>query len=182
MEGKLTGAVNYSLPLHFRSRAVIVPAWEFFMSRPSHIVKAKMYPALHLWNTNLQQAPMISIVDDDLSIRQAVMCLIRSLGYDAVTFSSAEEFLESGKVETTSCVISDMHMPGLSGAELQDHLIGRGHRVPIIFVTADSEENLRGRVLKAGAIGYLSKPFNVEHLILCLDVALASSNSRSCER
>ena len=125
---------------------------------------------------------MISIVDDDLSVREAAKCLIRSLGYDAVTFSSAEEFLESGQLETTACVISDMHMSGLSGAELQDYLIDRGHRVPMIFVSALPEERLRGRMLKAGAIGYLSKPFNVEHLILCLDIALASSNIRSCER
>jgi FixJ family two-component response regulator len=73
-------------------------------------------------------------------------------------------------------------MSGLSGAELQDYLIDRGHRVPMIFVSALPEERLRGRVLKAGAIGYLSKPFNVEHLILCLDIALAGSNIRSCER
>jgi FixJ family two-component response regulator len=106
----------------------------------------------------------------------------RSLGYDTATFSSAEEFLESGQLETTACLISDMHMSGLSGAELQDRLVDRGHRVPIIFVTGFPEEHLRGRVLKAGAIGYLSKPFNVEHLILCLDIALASSNIRRCER
>jgi FixJ family two-component response regulator len=73
-------------------------------------------------------------------------------------------------------------MSGLSGAELQDHLIDRGHRVPIIFVTGFPEEHSRGRVLKAGAIGYLSKPFNVEHLVLCLDMALASGNSRGCKR
>jgi FixJ family two-component response regulator len=125
---------------------------------------------------------MISIVDDDLSVREAAKCLIRSLGYDAASFSSAEEFLESEQLETTACLISDMHMSGLSGAELQDHLIDRGHRVPIIFVTGFPEEHLRGHVLKAGAIGYLSKPFNIEHLILCLDMALASGNSRSCKR
>jgi FixJ family two-component response regulator len=125
---------------------------------------------------------MISIVDDDLSVREAAKSLIRSLGYDAVTFSSAEEFLESGKVETTACVISDMHMSGLSGAELQDHLIGRGHRVPMIFITGYPEEHLRGRVLEAGAIGYLSKPFNEAALIECLDTALKSGYSRHCER
>jgi FixJ family two-component response regulator len=120
----------------------------------------------------LRQAPIISIVDDDVSVREATGCLLRSLGYDALTFSSAEEFLESGQVETTSCLISDMHMPGLSGADLQDHLLSRGYRMPIIFVTACRREDLQRRVLGAGAIGYMEKPFEEEHLIGCLEAAL----------
>jgi FixJ family two-component response regulator len=115
---------------------------------------------------------MISIVDDDLSVREATKCLIRSLGYDATTFSSAEEFLESGRVGTTACLISDIHMPGLSGVELQERLITNGHCLPIIFVTAYPDEKLRGRLLRGGAIGYLSKPFNEDQLIECLDTAL----------
>ena len=125
----------------------------------------------------MPQAPTISIVDDDRSIREAAKCLIRSLGYHALTFSSAEEFLQSGKVKITACLISDMHMSGLSGAELQDHLIGSGYRVPTIFVTADSDESLRRRVLKAGAIGYLSKPINIDRLIACLDAVWRDGDS-----
>ena len=123
-------------------------------------------------STNLQQAPMISIVDDDFSVREAAKCLIRSLGYDAMTFSSAEEFLESGRVQTTACLISDIHMPGLSGVELQERLITNGYCLPIIFVTAYPDEKLRGRLLRGGAIGYLSKPFNEDRLIECLGTAL----------
>jgi len=115
---------------------------------------------------------MISIVDDDFSVREAAKCLIRSLGYDAMTFSSAEEFLESGRVQTTACLISDIHMPGLSGVELQERLITNGYCLPIIFVTAYPDEKLRGRLLRGGAIGYLSKPFNEDRLIECLGTAL----------
>jgi len=120
----------------------------------------------------MQHAPIISIVDDDLSVREALRCLVRSLGYNAVTFSSAEEFLESGSVETTACLISDVQMPGLSGVELQGRLIADGRSTPIIFVTAYPDENLRGNVLRIGAIGFLSKPFNEDRLIECLDAAL----------
>jgi FixJ family two-component response regulator len=124
----------------------------------------------------LQQVPVISIVDDDLSVREAAECLVRSLGYNAMTFASAEEFLESGRVEATACLISDIHMPGLSGAELQERLIADGYSMPIIFVTAYPDERVRGRVLGSGAIGYLSKPFSEDHLIECLDTALKNGN------
>jgi FixJ family two-component response regulator len=125
------------------------------------------------------QVPMISIVDDDESVRDAAKSLIRSLGYNAATFSCAEEFLESGRVKGTACLITDVQMPGLSGPELQDRLIADGYRTPVIFVTAYPEDTLRGRVLKAGAIGYLSKPFNDELLIECLDKALNNHNRRN---
>jgi FixJ family two-component response regulator len=115
---------------------------------------------------------MICIVDDDESVLEAIKCLVRSLGYNAVTFSSAEEFLDSGPVKYTECLITDVQMPGLSGPELQDRLISDGFRMPVIFVTAHPEERLRERVLRAGAIGYLSKPFREEHMIECLDRAL----------
>jgi len=114
---------------------------------------------------------MISIVDDELAVREASACLVRSLGYDAMMFSSAEEFLRSGRVETTECLISDINMPGLSGADLQDRLIAGGYRIPMIFVTAHQDEKLRRRVLQAGAIGFLSKPFDETRLIECLDTA-----------
>ena len=122
---------------------------------------------------------MICIVDDDESVLEATTCLVRSLGYNAVTFSSAEEFLDSGCVKGTACLITDVQMPGLSGPELQDRLIADGYRTPVIFVTAYPEDTLRGRVLKAGAIGYLSKPFNDELLIECLDKALNNHKRRN---
>jgi FixJ family two-component response regulator len=78
---------------------------------------------------------MISIVDDDHTVREAMEELMRSLGHNASTFASADEFLESEKLHDTSCLITDLHMPGLSGLDLQDRLIARGHRLPIIFIT-----------------------------------------------
>lgn len=121
---------------------------------------------------NLPKVPVISIVDDNESVREATKALIRSLGYATATFASAEEYLRSDRTRDTSCLIADVQMPGLSGVELQDRLIAGGKRTPVIFMTAFPEENIRARVLKAGAFGYLSKPFNDECLIKCLDAAL----------
>jgi FixJ family two-component response regulator len=115
---------------------------------------------------------MISIIDDDPSVREATKGLMRSLGYATATFASAEEFLQSGRVIDSSCVISDMKMPGMSGIELQSHLTANGHCVPIIFVTAFPEERMRKRAMEAGALCFLSKPFSEERLIECLDRAL----------
>jgi FixJ family two-component response regulator len=115
---------------------------------------------------------MISIVDDDESVREATKCLVRSLGYDAETFCSAEEFLGSGHLKLTACLITDVQMPGLSGVELQDRLIADGHRVPVIFITAFPDERIRRRVIQAGAIGFLDKPFSEDHLIEHLNAAL----------
>jgi FixJ family two-component response regulator len=116
---------------------------------------------------------MISIVDDDESVREATKGLVRSLGYGAATFASAEEFLQSTEINDTECVISDVQMPGLSGVELQTQLLAQGFITPIIFVTASLEERTRSKALKAGAIGVLSKPFNEDRLIEYLHTALA---------
>lgn len=120
---------------------------------------------------------MISIVDDDKSVREAAKMLIRSLGYTTATFASAEEFLESGRLCDTACLITDVQMPGMSGVDLQSHLVTNGYRTPVIFVTAFPAENIRNRALDAGAFGFLSKPFSEESLIACLDKALAHDNS-----
>jgi FixJ family two-component response regulator len=122
---------------------------------------------------------MISIVDDDRSVREAASMLILSLGYTAETFASAEEFLESGRLCETKCLITDLQMPGMSGIELQSHLAAHGHGTPVIFVTAYPEESLRARALNAGAFGFLSKPFSEDALIACLDRALERDGSAS---
>ena len=123
----------------------------------------------------MSKVPMISIIDDDASMRNATRRLVKSLGLNANTFASAEEFLDSDGVRDTSCVITDMQMPGLSGAELQGYLLARGVTTPIIFVTAFPEAGLRKRVLDAGAVGFLSKPFEEQQLIRCLKTALGMS-------
>ena len=123
----------------------------------------------------MRGAVLISIVDDDESIREATKGLVRSLGYDAVSFSSAIEFLMSGSGDETSCLITDVRMPGVSGIELQRRLISLGCRVPTIFITAFPEEAARRTALTAGAVGFLDKPFSEQSLVQCLKVALGSS-------
>ncbi len=120
---------------------------------------------------------MISIIDDDDSVREGTKNLVRSLGYTAATFSSAEEYLRSDSINHSSCLITDLHMPGINGAELQDRLIAEGHDTPIIFMTAYPDEKVRARVLNAGAIGFLHKPFDDQLLIECLEKAHASPNT-----
>jgi len=115
---------------------------------------------------------VISIVDDDASVRVATDNLLRSLGYTVHTFASAEEFLRSVHFNDTSCVIADVQMPAMSGVELQALVLAQGHRVPFIFITAFPEETIRERAMKAGAICFLTKPFDRVTLIKCLDTAL----------
>jgi FixJ family two-component response regulator len=121
------------------------------------------------------QASLISIVDDDDSFRQATASLLRSFGHEVTGFASAEEFLKSSALDHTTCLISDVQMPGMSGIELQNRLISEGHDVPIIFVTAYPESHVRERALASGAFGFLSKPFNAENLISCLTQVLSGS-------
>jgi FixJ family two-component response regulator len=116
--------------------------------------------------------PLIAIVDDDDAVREATGSLVRSLGYSASTFASADEFLKSGQVSKTSYLITDVRMPGLSGLDLQDRLIARGHRFPIIFITGHPDDAVRTRAMDAGAVGFLGKPIRHEHLIGCLEKAL----------
>jgi len=120
----------------------------------------------------MMDSPVISIIDDDPSVRKATDGLVRSLGYRSLTFASAEDFLESDHIDDTSCVITDVQMPGLSGVELQSVLIARGARLPMIFITAFPEDRIRRSVLEAGAVGFLSKPFEEAVLIEHLQAAL----------
>ena len=119
---------------------------------------------------------MIAIVDDDESVRESTKALVRSLGYAARTFPSAEEFLRSD-FDDTRCLILDIQMKGLSGIELQERLVGEDRRTPIIFVTAVSDERIRTQVLEAGAIDILSKPFSHETLASCLFSALSKEEA-----
>ena len=127
----------------------------------------------------MPKVPVISIVDDDESMREATSALVRSLGFSVATFASAEDFLESDRVDDTSCLITDVQMPGLSGVELQSRLIADGRHMPVIGVTAYPEESIRTRMLEAGAVGFLSKPFNDERLIDCLAAALKRGDQPS---
>jgi FixJ family two-component response regulator len=119
------------------------------------------------------RAQLISIVDDDESFRKAVARLIKSLGYTVAAFGSAEEFLRSDRLAETACLISDVQMPGMTGIQLQDHLLAQGHQMPIIFITAYPEPKARRQAVASGALGYFSKPFSEDKLISCLDQALS---------
>jgi FixJ family two-component response regulator len=119
------------------------------------------------------QDPMISIIDDDESVRMATESLVRSLGFGVSTFASAEEFLQSARLHDTWCLITDVQMPGMTGDELQSYLLEHGHELPIIFITAFPEERIRQKVDAAGAIGFLSKPFDGGAMIKCIDKALS---------
>ena len=114
----------------------------------------------------------VAIVEDDESVRESTTHLLGLLGYATAAFASAEDFLNSGRVGDTDCLITDVRLPGISGIELQSRLILDGHRMPIVFVSAFPDEAIRARVLKDGAIGYLAKPLKEQSLIACLDHAL----------
>jgi FixJ family two-component response regulator len=119
----------------------------------------------------MSEAPLISIVDDDALARDGIGELVESLGYRAVTFNSAENFLQSGVIAETTCLITDLQMPGLNGLELQEALRSQGYQTPVILITAYPNEKHRKRALDNGAVGFLSKPFEDEALIECLTAA-----------
>ena len=116
---------------------------------------------------------MVSIVDDDSSVCEGLVDLLSSMGFAAEAFHRADEFLKSDRSDKTSCLIADVHMPNMSGLELQSRLRAKGHRTPIIFITAFPEEKLRARALQGGAVCFLSKPFEGQVLIDCVATALA---------
>lgn len=115
---------------------------------------------------------MISIIDDDDAVRAATASLVRSLGFKTSMFASADDFLRSLQVRDSNCVITDVQMPGMSGLELQNRLLAEGHHVPLIFITAFPEERVRRQAMSAGAVGFLSKPFDGNDMIDCIDRAL----------
>jgi FixJ family two-component response regulator len=118
------------------------------------------------------ETALISIVDDDESIREAIQSLLRSVGFRTKTFASAEQFLQSDQIETTACLILDVRMPGMSGLELQRQLKATQYRIPIVFVTAHGDEEARSRALQEGAVEFLLKPFSEEALLNAIQAAL----------
>jgi FixJ family two-component response regulator len=115
---------------------------------------------------------VISVIDDDASVRTATNNLLSSHGYLVDTFASAEAFLQSARLNDSSCVIADVQMPAMSGLDLLAHMRAQGYAAPFIFMTAFPEESVRDRALKAGAICLLAKPFAGPALFSCLKAAL----------
>jgi FixJ family two-component response regulator len=127
----------------------------------------------------LPASAVISIVDDDASVRVATNNLLRSRGYVVHTFASAEEFLGSPYLDETSCVIADVQMSAMTGLDLLTQMRAKGCDSPFIFITAYPDEGIRARAIKAGAVGFLAKPFAVHKLIECLEAALEAGSSEA---
>jgi FixJ family two-component response regulator len=119
--------------------------------------------------------PTISIVDDDALVREAIRRLIKSVGMNAQAYASAEDFLSSNHAQDTSCLILDVQMSGMSGLELQQRLADSGYRIPIIFISAHSNGQIREQALGAGAVDFLFKPFSEEALVDAVHAALGRS-------
>ncbi|WP_253278137.1 response regulator [Variovorax paradoxus] len=115
---------------------------------------------------------LISVVDDDQSVRESLPDLLNEFGFAVETFASAEEFLASGFIDKTHCLILDVTMPGISGLELQRELRLRGHAVPIVFITAHADESIRPLMIEQGAVDCLFKPFSESALLDALNTAL----------
>jgi len=125
------------------------------------------------------RASVIAIVDDDAYARSGLKDLVLSLGYEARTFESAEQFVDSGSIADTACLITDLQMPGLDGLNLHALLRRNGHRTPVIFVTAHASEVNRSRAFEGGAVGFLSKPLRGNALAACLTAALVQAATSS---
>jgi FixJ family two-component response regulator len=121
-----------------------------------------------------EKAKVVAIIDDDESIRSALQGLMKAVGFPALAFASAEEFLKSGEQRHTACLIADIRLPGISGLELQSKLNRDHQRIPIIFITAHGEEKMRMQALRAGAVEFLMKPFDDEVLLDSVRAALNS--------
>jgi FixJ family two-component response regulator len=121
---------------------------------------------------------LISIVDDDASVRESTQFLIRSVGFRAEVFSSAGDFLNSDQIEETGCLILDVRMPGMDGLELQQQLAKEKRPIPIIFITAHADDNEEKRARKAGAVEFLRKPVDEEKLLKAIQAALRQKEAK----
>jgi FixJ family two-component response regulator len=117
-------------------------------------------------------APHVAIIDDDESLRLALVGLVRSVGFDARGYASAESFLASGDAKRFACIVTDIQMPGMSGIDLKLHLAAKGCPLPVIMITARPEPGLEEKALAAGAVAFLRKPFEASALIARLETAL----------
>jgi FixJ family two-component response regulator len=130
----------------------------------------------------MSEIPLTAVIDDDEAIREAVQSLIRSAGFSAKAFPSAEDFLHSGHLQDTACLIVDVQMPRMSGLELQRQLTAANCPIPLIFITAHGDAEMRARALRAGAAAFLDKPFCGEVLLRAVQSALQSSRAGATVR
>src|SRR5262245_1357166 len=126
----------------------------------------------------MAKLPLISVVDDDDSVRESLRGLIRSVGFAVAVFASADEFVSSDELRNTDCLILDVRMPGMNGLDLQRHLAATDHQIPVVFITGHGDEEARQRALNAGAVDYLLKPFSEEALLNAIDAVLSKGDRR----
>jgi FixJ family two-component response regulator len=124
-----------------------------------------------------QTAPAIAVIDDDASVRRALQRLLQSAGFTVETFATASEFLDADYWAQTACLVLDIHLPGMSGFELQEYLAVSGVSIPIVFITALDDVSTRERVNRAGTVGYLRKPFDQDTLIEAISRAIGRDAS-----
>ena len=138
------------------------------------VYKKKMLSAAYAMTSTL-----ISVVDDDASVRKTTKLLIESFGYRAAVFESAETFLKSGRLNDTSCLVVDVQMEGMTGLQLQSHLASEGYTIPIIFISAYGNKESRRQAMQGGAIAFLDKPFRDEQLLKNIQSALKQDGTKT---
>ena len=140
-------------------------------SAPQNDIRRASGSAEKIWRRS-NRTPLITIVDDDNSMREAVTSLIRSIGFKAETFASSEEFVQCNHLREIACLILDVKMPGRSGLELQRQLSNANYNIPIVFITGRGDDRTREQALNAGAVEFLYKPFSEEALLKAINSAL----------
>lgn len=149
---------------------------------PSAATLAKWSASRHAdCNLNPSRNELIAIVDDDRWAREGMWCFVESLGYLGAMFASAEEYMQSELKQCAKCLILDVHLPGMSGPDLQARLLHDGYLTPVIVVTGEFERHVRDRVIKAGAFAYLTKPCDEGTLIDCLESAVCKQRTSAIE-
>ena len=127
----------------------------------------------------MPQPPIVSIIDDDISVRVAVADIVRSMDLTAKSFASGQDFLSANSLADTACIVADVQMPGISGIELQQSLTAKGLKIPMIFITAYPDERVRDKALDGGAICFLNKPFGGPAIIECIERALSIRDAKN---
>lgn len=143
-----------------------------FLAKPFNDEELLQGIRLALRGGNEATKSLVSVVDDDESVRRTTTFLIESFGFRAAAFESAESFLKSGQLHNTSCLILDVQMPGMNGLQLQNELAAAGYGIPIIVITSYDDKESRGRAMQAGAVAFLGKPFSDEQLLQTVRSAL----------
>jgi CheY-like chemotaxis protein len=143
----------------------------YFALRPEPTVHAVGHME---WGIAMSERPLVAVVDDSDSVRESLPGLLEQVGFGVQAFASAEAFLASGAADTTDCLVLDVGLPGMSGPDLQQELIRRGAHLPVVFITAQGDRALRPRLLAAGAVACLFKPFSDTALIEAVQAALGT--------